>query len=121
MAQNDFLQMNSSGIGITRIGSKSVLTPRGAITYRNIDNLKSMFNECIGNNKTEIILDCKAISFLDSEVLEYILKIHEELRNQGGILKLININAICRDIFLVTRLINVFYIYDDIHKAIRNT
>ena len=120
MTQSNVLEMNSSKIGITRVGSKNVLTPKGSISYQNIDVLKTMFNECLGNNKTEIILDCKAVSFIDSKALEFILGMHDELKKQGGILKIININEICRDIFIATRLINVFHIYDDIHKAIRS-
>jgi anti-anti-sigma factor len=112
--------MSPSKIGMTRVGSRTVLTPKGALTYQNIDVLTNMFNECLGKNKTEIILDCKTVSFIDSEALEYLFKMHEELKKQGGILKIINVNAICQDIFIVTRLINTLHIYEDIHKAIKS-
>ena len=120
MAQSNVIEMSSSKVGITRMGSRIVLTPRGPVTFQNLDSLKNMFSECMGNKNTEIILDCKAISFMDSETLEFIMQIHEGLKKQRGILKLINVNAICRDIFIVTRLINVFYLYDDIHMAIKS-
>ena len=119
MARGNLLEVNSSKIGITRVGSKNILTPKGPVTQQNIEALKTMFNESMGNNKSEIILDCKSVPFMDSKALELILEMHDELKKQGGTLKLININAVCRDIFIVTRLINVFHIYDDIHKAIR--
>ncbi len=102
------------------MGSRTVLTPRGSITHQNIEALKTMVGECTNNNRSEVILDCKTISFMDSEVLQFILKMHEDLKRQGGLLKIINVSPICRDIFLVTRLNNVFHIYEDIHKAIRS-
>jgi anti-anti-sigma factor len=120
LTNSNAAEMSSSKIGISRVGSRTVLTPKGSITYQNIEVLTTMFNECMSKNKTEIILDCKTVSFVDSESLEFILQMNEDLEKQGGKLKLINVNAICRDIFIVTRLVNILHIYEDIHKAIRS-
>ena len=80
-----------------------------------------MFNECISQNKTELILDCKAVSFMGSEALEFFLRMHGVLKDRGReCLKFINVNPICRDIFISTRLINILYVHEDIHEAIRS-
>lgn len=120
MPSSDPAEVSSSAIGISGVGSRTILTPKGSITYQNMDALTTMFNECMSKNKTEIILDCKAVSFIDSESLEFILHMNDELKKQGGKLKLINVNEICRDIFIATRLVNTLYIYEDIHQAIRS-
>ena len=120
MEPGNALESRSSKIAITRVGSRNVLTPKGSITYQNLQNLKIMFKECLNGNKTEIILDCAAISFLDSETLEFLVGIHKDLKNQGGSLKLINVTDICQDIFIATRLINLFNIYQDIHQVLRS-
>lgn len=113
-------ESSSSKIAITRVGSRNVLSPKGSITYQNLETLKIMFKECLNGDKREIIFDCAAISFLDSETLEFLVGMHEDLKKRGGSLKLINVTDICRDIFIATRLINLFNIYQDIHKVLRS-
>lgn len=120
MEPSQGLSSGSSKIAITRVGSRNVLTPKGSITYQNLDTLKIMFKECLNGNKSEIILDCAAISFLDSETLEFLIGMHEDLKNRGGSLKLINVTDICQDIFIATRLINLFNLYQDIHQVLRS-
>jgi anti-anti-sigma factor len=120
MEPSTTLESSSSKIAITRVGSRNVLTPKGSITYQNLETLKIMFRECLNGNKTEIILDCAAISFLDSEALEFLVGMHEELKKRGGSLKLTNVSGICEDILIATRLINLFNIYKDIHQVLRS-
>ena len=107
-------------IAKSRVGSRSIITPETSLTGKDLDSLDQINKEITGKGRSEIILDMKSVSFVDSEVLEYILKIHEDLKIKGGYLKLINVNTICRDIFTATRLVNALYIFDDIHEAIRN-
>ena len=120
MEPSNVLESSSSKIAIARVGSRNVLTPKGSITYQNLDTLKIMFKECLNGNKNEIILDCASVSFMDSETLEFLVGIHEDLKKQGGSLKLINVTDICQDIFIATRLINFFNIYQDIHQVLRS-
>ena len=114
------IEMAPSKIGTARISSRTIITPKESLTYQNCEELEAMFNDSLDQHKTEIILDFKAVSFLDSEALELLVRIHEELRNRGGMLKIIGIDAVCRDILNATRLINVFHLYEDIHKAIKD-
>ena len=89
------------------------------MTFQNRAELEAVFNECINQRRTEIILDCKAVPLLDSEALELLVQMHEELRSRSSFLKIVGINEVCRDILIATRLINVFHVYGDIHDAIR--
>ena len=105
---------------MTGIGERTVLTPKESLTHMNHERLEKMFQQCIDQRKTEIILDCKNIPFMDSEGLELLLKIQDELKNRGGHLKIIGLTPVCRDIFLATRLTNLLYVYEDIHEAIKD-
>ena len=115
MESSNVVKMKPSKIGILKFSGRTVLAPKGSITYQNTEELEAMLNECINTHKSEVILDCKAVSFLDSKALELFLQVHHELKNRGRLFKLININAICRDILLATRLMNVLHIHEDIH------
>jgi hypothetical protein len=46
---------------------------------------------------------------------------HNELKQRGGALKLSHLNELCIDILKATQLINVFRIYEDMNKAIKDT
>jgi len=116
---NKVLDMKPSKIGKGEAGGMTVLGPKESLTYQNCEELEATFNECINQYKTKIILDCKDMSFIDSEGLELLVRVDENLRKRGGILNIISLNAVCREIFVATRLINVFHVYKDIHEAIR--
>ncbi len=113
--------MTQSSISVTKVGQRTVLAPQEAVTYTNCEELDTVFNESINQHKTEIILDCKDVSYLDSKALELLVRMHEALKNQGGILQIIGLNAVCSDILLVTRLSHTFNVYKNIHEAIKNT
>jgi anti-anti-sigma factor len=74
----------------------------------------------MNQDRTEIILDLKGLAFLDSEALELLVYMHKELGNRTGKLKIVGLNATCRDILTITRLINVFYVYENIHDAVKS-
>lgn len=100
-------------------GEKSiVLTPESSITHENCSAVEKNMEDAMQQGKTEIILDCKQVGFLDSAALEILLEAHAALLNTGGALKIIGLNEVCRDILLATRLIGVFFVYKDMREAI---
>jgi anti-anti-sigma factor len=99
--------------------TNSVIELKESLSYQNCEQVEAMLNDCIRQQKTEIILDFKNISFIDSAGLELLVRIDTELRSRGGLIKIIGLNHVCRDILIATRLINTFHIYEDIHEAIR--
>ena len=109
-----------SKIGVVRVGTHTVLAPKGPLTVDNLEALDSMFDELPKQPKMEIVLDFRDVSFLDSRALELLVRLDDELKEQGSALKLANLNDLCRDILYATRLINIFLVYEDIQKAVRN-
>ena len=120
MQNNDSNRSDTSKIKRSKVGLRTVLTPEGSITSKDSTALEGMFEEFIAGKETEIIVDMKTVSFIDSVSLELLSKLNEDLKQKGGRLKFINLNAICKDIFIATRLINSMRIYGDIHDAIRS-
>jgi anti-anti-sigma factor len=118
--EDKIIQMTPTKISTAIVSSRTILAPKKSLTYQNCEELEAMFNDSLNQHKTEIILDFKAVSFVDSETLELLLRFHEEFKNRGGRFKIIGINTVCRDILNATRLINVFNVYEDIHQAIKD-
>ena len=110
----------STLIRISKVGVRTILAPNVSLSYQNIEELTTIFDDCIRQPKTEVILDCKSVKFMDSSVLELLVRVHNDLKGNGGVLKIIGLNENGRDIFYATRLINVLNVFKDIHEAIRH-
>lgn len=119
MASSD-TEKQKSKIGIKKVGASSVVNPGESLTYQNCEELENLIKGLVSQNQTRIILDCKNTPFIDSKGLELLLQLHKDLKNRGGAIKITALNAVCRDILLSTRLINVFFVYEDIAEALRS-
>jgi len=104
----------------TGTGARTILAPKDPLTHENHKAFEAMLDKAMSQHKTEVILDCKAVSFIDSAGLEMLVDIDKKLRTRGGILKIIALNDTCKDILVVTRLSSDFHVYEDIHEAIRH-
>jgi len=112
--------MNQSKIAVTKVGIHAVLIPQECITYQNCEEMETRIQKVIGGNQSAVIFDCKEVSFLDSKALEMLLRLQEKVHEQGGRMKIVGLNAVCRDILIATRLINQFQTYPDMKEAIKD-
>ena len=113
-------EQSPTKLGPEKINGRKVLNIRKALTYRNCEEVEATFKDYFDHQKNEIIVDFSKISFLDSAGLELLLDMHNELKQKGGALKLVNLDELCLDILKATQLINVFRIYEDMNKAIKD-
>jgi anti-anti-sigma factor len=114
---NKVVKIDSPKTG--KSGDTTILTPKEHLTHQNREEMETLFSEAMNQQKTMIILDCKTVSFIDSAGLELLVEINEKLRTRGGILKIVALNELCKEILVATRLIGHFHVYEDIHEAIR--
>jgi anti-sigma B factor antagonist len=117
---NKVVEIKPSSTGARTGGARTILTPKESLIHQNCKEVEAMFNEAMNQHKTEIILDCKAVFCMDSAGLELLLQVNDKLRERGGILKIIALNDVCKDIFVATRLISVFPVFENVHEAIRH-
>ena len=121
MAGNlDNIDASSSLVTMTTVGKNTVLSLKESLTFENCEAFETLVNAIVEQNPSGVVLDCKAVAFLDSKALELLLQTHEEIKRRSGLLKFANLNAVCKDIFIVTRLINIFHVYEDIPEAVRS-
>jgi anti-anti-sigma factor len=112
-------QKKPSKLSIAKVGNHMVLSLKESLTWERCDSLEMTVSDLIDQNKPWIILDFKSVPFIDSRALEILLRINVTLKQRGSLLKIIGLGSVCRDILTATRLINVFHVYEDMHKAIR--
>lgn len=113
--------MTPAKIAITQLGKHTVITVKEPITYQNCKELEDCIQGAAGESQTAIILECKAVGYVDSGALEMLLRLQEKVRERGMQLKIVSLNAVCRDIMIVTRLINQFTVYASVQEAIKES
>jgi len=111
--------MGSAQFHVATVGVNTVVTIRDSLTHQTCEELQKTFNEVVTKTRNRVVLDFKAVPFIDSQGLELLLTMHETLVNSGGVLKIASLNAVCRDILVVTRLITLFRVYGDLSEALR--
>lgn len=104
----------------SRIGIVNFLVPEGALTRESLGELTSELEASLARGESKVIIDFHAVSGMDSAALEALVDAHLAFRRRGGALKVANLNPICRDIFLATRLETMFEVYADVGKAGRS-
>lgn len=110
----------SGKISIMKTGNNMVLTPKDSLTYRECEDLENLFGTIMNQNPGAVVLNLKSVEYMDSAALELLLKMHAALKKSGSRLKLIELNQVCRDILLSTRLINVFHAYQTMQEALKS-
>ena len=119
MSDSKVIEIKPAKRGLSKGSARTVITFKESLTHQSCERLEAKFQESLDQGKNEIILDCKSIAFMDSVGLELLVKMNEDLRIQGGALKVVCLNDVCRDILLATRLINTLNIYKDIQDAMK--
>ena len=112
--------LDATKVGTAKIGENVVLMLKEPLTADNCEAFEKIFDQVIDQNPSSLILDLKPVAFMDSVALELLIKVHDTVARQGGVVKLANLNDVCRDILVVTRLINLFRVYEDVAEAARS-
>ena len=82
------------------------------------------FNEALGQVKKEkdhakkIVVDLEKVGFIDALALGAFTAFTKEVRDNGGDVKLANVNEDIKSLFELTRLSKIYEIYDNLDKAI---
>ena len=70
--------------------------------------------------RIHLVLDFRHVRFLSSAVLGLLIRVSKRVYEQEGELRLCNIHPGIYEVFKITRLTNVFEIYDNVHSATRS-
>jgi anti-sigma B factor antagonist len=103
------------------IGDVAVLDISGRITLGegNII-LREIVRGLIDSGNKKIVLNLGEVQYVDSSGVGELVKTHTTVRNQGGKLRLVNLNKRIHDLLEMTRLAAVFDIEPDEASAIRS-
>ena len=87
----------------TRIGVITYLAPIGPfIEEEDLAILKKNIGACIAAQESNLVIDLSRVPAMTGAALEFMIDTQEQLNRMGGELKVVNANALLKDIFLIT-------------------
>lgn len=111
--------MGAQHIHVKTVGVSTLLTVKESLTHETCRELERVYKQVVARNRNRIIIDFKAVPFLDSQALDLLLAMHDGLASSGGVLKIFGLTGLCRDILIATRLVTLLHIYPDLQEALR--
>jgi anti-sigma B factor antagonist len=103
------------------IGDVAVLDISGRITLGEGNvMLREIVRELADKGNKKIVLNLGEVNYIDSSGVGELVKTHTTVRNQGGQLRLINLNKRVNDLLQMTRLSAVFDIDGDEASAVKS-
>ncbi|MDF3128258.1 STAS domain-containing protein [Kiritimatiellaeota bacterium B1221] len=110
--KSEFKTQNGTGI-IELIGDLHVVS---------VDELRQKFTDWSQNHGglKYVIVDLQQTTAIDSAGLGLLIAMYKQIQAQGGELVLCSMNKKVRMVFQLTRVHQIFSIYDDLDEALRN-
>ena len=104
-----------------KVGGVTILDISGRITLGEGNViLREIVRDLAEKGAKAIVLNLGEVQYVDSSGIGELVKAHTTIRNQGGQLKLTNLNKRVHDLFELTRLSAVFDIQKDETSAIKS-
>lgn len=106
---------------IRRVGDVAVIDLEGRITLgESTGLLRDNFRELLAQGSKKIVLNLAGVTYVDSAGLGELVGVYTTAKNQGGGVKLLNLQKRLTDLMQVTKLHTVFDAYDDEQKAVNS-
>jgi anti-sigma B factor antagonist len=90
------------------------------LTVLIVDDFKKSLFKLIDESRRIIILDLASISFIDSSGFGSMVAVFTHAKNQQASLKLCNVKPMVMSLIKITKLDQVFEIYDNLDEAIKS-
>lgn len=82
--------------------------------------LRNTISDCITTNKTGIVLDMRAVGFIDSKGLEQLLWARDYCNENKRGIRIAGLDENCTKILEITRLENEFDRYAELSEAVKS-
>jgi anti-sigma B factor antagonist len=99
------------GISVLDMEGRIVLGEESSALRERVKNL-------LGQDHKKIVLNMGNVSYIDSAGLGALVASYTSAKNQGAMLKLVNLGSKFREVLQVTKLLTVFEVYDNEAAAI---
>jgi anti-sigma B factor antagonist len=101
-------------------GAVIVLKPQGPLVQADAEQFRARMFEEMHRSLGRVLLDASAIPFVDSNGLEALADVSEEMSRGGQALKLCGANETVREVLELTDLASQFEHFEDILSGVRS-
>lgn len=112
--------MAVGGTNLEGVVDAQIITLSEELVAKTLNEFKDQVTSVLDLGHCNIILDCKALKLLDSQGLEAMLWLIEEVQTAGGMVKIASLEKIPRKVFEITQFNRIFDIYDDVIAALKS-
>jgi anti-sigma B factor antagonist len=104
-----------------QVGDVSVMDAVGRITLGEGSSIfREMLRELVAKGQKKILMNLADVSYIDSSGIGELVSGFTTVTNQGGQLKLLNLNKRVKDLLQITKLYTVFEVFEDEATAVRS-
>ncbi|KQR17107.1 anti-sigma factor antagonist [Cellulomonas sp. Leaf334] len=100
------------------VGSRTVVEVDGEIDVSSADALRDQLSELLERDRTDLVIDLRAVRFMDSTGLGVLVGTLKKVRLAGGQLQLVIDSERLLKVFRITALLQVFTVHDTIEAAL---
>lgn len=104
----------------SRQGAVTVLKPSGALALGDADEFKSRAMEARSRSLGRFVIDASTMSYLDSQGLEALVHIANDMAESGQPLRLCNVNETVREVLDLVGVSERFEFCLDVNSAVRS-
>jgi len=104
----------------SRQGAVTVLRPNGALTTDDTGLFRKRVRDVIARSLGRFVLDTSAVAYVDSDGLEALADLADELAESGQTLKLCGSTDTVREVLDLTGLASSFEHFQDVQDAVRS-
>jgi anti-sigma B factor antagonist len=106
------------GFEVGKQGDITVLDVEGQLIVGNRQELKQKVLEELENGERKFLIDFERTGYIDSSGLGVLVSLSKKIREQGGELRLANLNEDLRTLFELTKLDTLFQISSSRDEAL---
>lgn len=105
-------------VEVRQHGGSAVLTPVGELDYHTADLLRDPIEQCLGQGRSRLVLDCARLEFCDSTGLNVLLGARLKAEAAGGGVHLTGLRPAVARVFEITGAEAVFHLHDTLDEAL---
>jgi anti-sigma B factor antagonist len=108
-------------ITVRKVGDVSIVDINGKITLgENTGMLRDEVRSLLSKGAKNLVFDMAHVGYIDSSGLGELVSAYTTIANQGGSLKLLNLQGKARDLMQLTKLYTVFAVFEDEKTAVES-
>ena len=97
-----------------------IIEIEGEITFENSDQFREEIDRLINENQVKLIVDLSDLQYMSSAGMGVLVHGLKNTRSRNGDLRLVNLGAKMRRVFLITQFTHQFLIFNEINEAVNS-